>query len=154
MAGHVASPVCACALLVATKARPEDAAILSELVYSVELCNATRYGENVKGEAAAAPPVPTVLNPVDFFDQVLDDFFDEDVFMGTEELDPPMPIGDHFWIIYRFNICSAYIFDGPVFNRHRPTVRPPQFMSPYITVTKYADRTHAWRPAAVRASCR
>ena len=117
--------MCSCVLLVVTKASAEDAAILNELVYSVELSNATRYGGTIEAEPTAPPPVPTPMNPTEFFDALNDPFFDEDVFMGTEELDPTMPLGDHCWIIDLFNICSPYILYGPVSFRHPPTIRPP-----------------------------
>ena len=45
-------------------------------------------------------------------------FFDEDVFMGTEELDPTMPLGDHCWIIDLFNICSPWTGDQVLASEH------------------------------------
>ena len=46
-------------------------------------------------EPAGPPQEPSSTHYVDLFDAVLDPLFDEDVFMGSEELCPKMPLGDH-----------------------------------------------------------
>ena len=69
--------------------------ILKEIVFSVRLVNATRYSVTESDEPAGPPQEPSSTHFVDLFDAVLDPFFDEDVFMGSEELGPIMPLGDH-----------------------------------------------------------
>ena len=70
-------------------------AMLKEVVFSVQLVNATRYSTTESDEPAGSPQEPSSTHYVDIFDAVLDPFFDEDVFMGCDELDPIMPLGDH-----------------------------------------------------------
>ena len=76
-------------------ANTEHEAMLIELVFAVQLVNATRYSTTESDEPAGPPPEPSKPHFVDIFDAVLDPFFDEDVFTGRDELDPIMPLGDH-----------------------------------------------------------
>ena len=89
------SLVCVCALLIVSKASLQDAEKLKELVYAVRLENAKRYGTDTNKcpEPPAEAPVVTTNNYADVFAAVLDPFFDEDVYMGTDELHPAMPLG-------------------------------------------------------------
>ena len=77
------------------KVGADDAAKLKELVFAVRLENATRYGSKQSYEPPVRPPVLTMKKYPDVFAAVLDPFFDEDEYMGTDELNPAMPIGDH-----------------------------------------------------------
>jgi hypothetical protein len=87
--------LCAGALIIVSKAGASFSATLQELIYSVRLENATRYGPNPNTcpEPPAAEPVLTTKNFRNVFDAVLDPFFDEDVYMGTDEMHPAMPLG-------------------------------------------------------------
>ena len=72
---------------------------MKALVYSVRLENTTMYGadpnNNPESPAVLDGPDPNEQPTMDFtdvFNAVLDPFFDEDVYMGTDERCPPMPL--------------------------------------------------------------
>jgi len=94
-AWHAGNILCAGALLIVSKAGKQYGEQLQELVYKVRLENATRYGPTPLPcpEPPAAAPILTTKNFRDVFDAVLDPCFDEDVYMGTDELHPAMPLG-------------------------------------------------------------
>jgi hypothetical protein len=69
--------------------------MLIDLVFAVQLVNATRYSTPESAEPAGTPQEPSSRHFLDLFDAVLDPFFDEDVYMGSDELFPVMPLGDH-----------------------------------------------------------
>ena len=99
-AWHAGNLLCAGALLIVSKAGADCGTTLQELVYSVRLENAARYGPNPKTcpEPPATELVLTTKNFANVFDAVLDPFFDEDDYMGTDEMHPAMPLaplGDH-----------------------------------------------------------
>ena len=97
--------MCVCALIIGSKAGSESGDRLKELVYAVRLENEARYGpdpnKNPEPPAVLDGPDPnelTTKNFADVFNAVLDPFFDEDVYMGTDERFPRMPyeaIGDY-----------------------------------------------------------
>ena len=112
----------------------DQEAMLKEIVFSVRLVNATRYSTTESDEPAGPPQEPSSTYFVDLFDAVLDPNFDEDVFIGIEELGPIMPAGDHCSMRnrYKHSSCSDQ------------TVRLPHLMGPYSSVTKNDHRTYAW----------
>ena len=97
--------MCVCALIIGSKAGSESGDRLKELVYAVRLENATMCrpdpNKNPEPPAVLDGPDPSELttkNFADVFNAVLDPFFDEDVYMGTDERYPVMPlepIGDY-----------------------------------------------------------
>ena len=97
--------MCVCALIIGSKAGSDSGDQLKALVYAVRLENATMYGpdpnKNPEPPAVLDGPDPNELPTKDFtdvFNAVLDPFFDEDVYMGTDERFPLMPfeaIGDY-----------------------------------------------------------
>ena len=85
----------------------DQEAMLKEIVFSVRLVNATRYSTTESDEPAGPPQDPSSTYFVDLFDAVLDPFFDEDVFTGSDEIFPVMPIGDPCEIRHRYKYSSC-----------------------------------------------
>ena len=80
---------------------------LIELVIAVQLVNATRYSTPESADPAGTPQEPSSRHFLDVFDAVLDPFFDEDVFTGSDEIFPVMPIGDPCEIRHRYKYSSC-----------------------------------------------